>query len=70
MLRDGAVAFAPLLASNLATMMLRQLGAGGYGPPYALYSVRLTEQGRRLVDAWIRGDLPAFRSALSRDDAE
>jgi len=66
---DAVLRFAHLVGAGLATTKLvwRNLGpfGGGSGPFDVRWSVRLTDKGRRLLDAWVSGDRTQLRDALS-----
>jgi len=57
---DGVLAFARLVAANLATFDLKVQNG-----PLLLYSVYLTSTGEQLVSAWSSGNRQSVRKVLS-----
>jgi hypothetical protein len=47
-------------------MSQAKAGGGGGSPPFAAYRVKITEKGRALVEAAIKGDDDAFAAAVNR----
>ncbi len=65
---DGLPALAALITSGLLEISKRYLGAGMFGASMPSFNVRLTEKGRRFVEAWIRGDPQQIARALAPAD--
>lgn len=62
---DGVVEFASLVGVGFAEFrMMRQK----HGDGIFLYSLRLTDNGRRLLKAWGSGDRATLNAALGRSD--
>jgi len=70
---DGFLRFAGLVAAGLVEVAESQFSIGvrhGHespptSPPTTAVRARLTEKGRRLVDAWNRGDEDQYKAALN-----
>lgn len=58
---DGVLHFARLIASGLANF--KEVQRNG---PLVIYTVRLTEKGKRLVSAWVSGDWAKIEKALGK----
>jgi hypothetical protein len=56
---DGVLKFSHIIASDLAEF--EQCIANG---PLVLYEVRLTDKGKRIIDAWFSGNREQLRRAL------
>lgn len=56
---DGVLQFARIIASGLATFKLDMRNG-----PLAAYAVQLTENGQKLVSAWVSGDRKSVETAL------
>lgn len=56
---DGVLNFSRLIAADLADFQMLK-----YSDPHATYSVRLSEKGRNIVEAWKSGDRRAVEEAM------
>lgn len=66
---DGIIRLARLVNAGLVDMGFTAGGGGSYGAPaHGLYRPTLTGRGRRLVEAWEKGDLVAFGTALQGEE--
>ena len=61
---DSLPFLAPLFTSGLLEIGKRFLGANMFGGAHPSFEVRLTERGRRLIDAWKAGQPDDVRRAL------
>lgn len=68
---DGFLHFSGLVAAGLVEIAEYQFSVGGrYGasppvsPPTSAVRVKLSDKGKLLVDAWLRGDEEMYRQAL------
>ena len=63
---DGLLHFSDLIVGGLVQARFHESSSGGGGfPPYQLFSVRLTEKGQLVVDAWKAGRLDDLKAALT-----
>jgi hypothetical protein len=62
---DGLAMLSGLLVSGLIEISRRFSGLGFYGSSMPSFEVRLTDAGRRLVEAWLSGQPDAIADALS-----
>lgn len=74
---DGLLKFAGLIAAGFAHIVSTQLAVGvRYGnslptsPPTSTHQIQLSEKGRALVDAWLKGDEDSYRKALQSSVSE
>jgi len=70
---DGLLKFASLIAAGFVQIGLSQY-AGGYSlsggglpvlPPSSSHQVRLSEKGKTLVEAWLKGDEVGYKKVLA-----
>ena len=66
---DGLPALSGLITAGLVEISRRYLGAGTFGASMPSFNVRLTEAGRRLVQAWVDGTPEGIKRALDYGDA-
>ncbi len=62
---DGLPALAGLITAGLLAISKRYLGAGTFGASMPSFQVRLTDKGRRFVQAWLEGDPTRVNDVLS-----
>jgi hypothetical protein len=74
---DGLLRFSGLIAAGLVELAASQYSVGvrfGNSPPTAppttAVRVKLTEKGRLLVEAWLKGDEERYRTALDKGHDE
>jgi len=60
---DGLIALSGLLVSDLVEISQRFLGASYFGGGMPSFEIRLTEAGKRLVEAWLDGQPDAIAKA-------
>ena len=64
---EALLTLAGLLNAGLIATESAQASSGGMGhPPFSSFVVRLTDRGKLLVEAWLKGDEARLKAALSR----